>query len=170
MEFRQDGTAVLSTTVILNLFYRASEDRLSVSDTPESDKPETTTFRLDRDQLRMPPANGAEVTKTRMKGSKGHSIVGDWEYRHYTGSTAYERYTEDGRLLFRLPMDGHVTCFADGQGMLSFEDSSISALAFTLSGDELRIDQADKSSVVYQRVAGGPWYPRQPDTTPAPHR
>ncbi len=32
------------------------------------------------------------------------SIVGVWTYPYHTGGTAYEEYTQDGRMLFRLPI------------------------------------------------------------------
>ena len=32
------------------------------------------------------------------------SIVGVWSYPHPAGGTAYEEYTQDGRMLFRLPI------------------------------------------------------------------
>ena len=35
-----------------------------------------------------------------------HPIVGVWTYEHYTKSTAYERFSADGKMDLRIPMPG----------------------------------------------------------------
>jgi hypothetical protein len=45
-----------------------------------------------------------QLTRRGAAPDSGSGIVGIWSYPHPTGPTAYEEYTIDGRMLFRLPM------------------------------------------------------------------
>jgi len=89
--------------------------------------------------------------------------VGAWRYRHYTGATAYERYTDDGRVLFRLPMTAHVGCYLVSRGQLSMTEPKLVNVRFEIRHNELIMVQEGSKEFVYSRVTAGPWYPRDPE-------
>ena len=139
LELRRDGVSVASTTVIVNLFYRTSKDRLFVGEDAKLTKQSPDSrFEVQGDALVLTGPDGSTVKKERLgvRESGGDSIVGAWRYRHYTEATAYERYTEDGRLLFRLPMNAYVGCYSVSRGQLSTTEPKF-ARRFALAAPRL---------------------------------
>jgi hypothetical protein len=172
LEFRPDGTAVSSTTVIVNMFYRTEDDALFVGTTLEDIAPGTpaaSRFKVDGDNLLETRLEGQAVRKERLGARRleDQSIVGTWRYEHYTTAEAYERYTADGRLLFRLPMSAYEGCYVLVGGQLSMSEPTSSVTAVQVDGDELLLARDGKEPFRYGRVVGGPWYPRDPEVIAA---
>ena len=81
----------------------------------EKPDPKTATrFRAEATTLvRYAPNRSETFTATRIGSpdAGGSPIVGSWRYRHPTGAIAFEHYTPDGRVAFRLPMKATVGCY-----------------------------------------------------------
>jgi hypothetical protein len=162
MEFRPDGVAVLSTTVIVDMFYRTSKGRLFVGEEADPTKQsDTGGFLLEGNALVLTATDGKVLKKTRLGvADKTPSIVGSWSYRHYTDAVAFELYTVDGRLLFRLPMTAYQGCYSAAEGKLITTAPKSATIPFDVRGDELVLRQEGKEPLAYGRVKGGAWYPR----------
>lgn len=162
VEFRPDGTYVEATTVIVDFTYRVSGDRLTVEEVKED---QGARIEIQGDTLIQTQRDGSTLKKKRLgKVEEGSpAIVGAWRYRHPTGVTAYERYTPDGRLLFRLPMTSSTGCYKAAGDRLSFHkhDGKETALSLEMKTGELVLKSPGKSATVYGRAADGPWYDRE---------
>jgi hypothetical protein len=164
LEFRAEGVAVVSSTVIVNMSYRVSGDRLIVGESVSgSNQAEGVPFQVHEDSLIQTGPDGATVRKGRMekRGSLGSPIVGAWGYRHHTGAMAYERYTADGRLLFRLPLDADVGCYSVEGNQLSLTKPTATTMSFEIHGMALVLKEGGKEFLL-EHVSDGPWYPRNP--------
>jgi hypothetical protein len=86
-----------------------------------------------------------------------------WRYRHYTGALAFERYTMDGRMYFRLPMRSFVGRYALKGRELSLTQSNRPMVRMTVAfdgGDTLNLSGNNRTTP-YRRDAAGPWYERE---------
>ena len=164
VQFRSDGTVVQTMTVLVNLSYAISGDQLMINNIPEGKpSPETATrFKADAETFIRYGADGSEVPATRIGSPVAGSnpIVGSWRYRHYTGAIAFEHFTQDGRLAFRLPMKAQVDCYdvdsTTRKVMVSTSDGD-RRLQFDLAGDELKLTSGDHAWD-YGRAEWGSWY------------
>lgn len=163
MEFRADGSFVEAATFIVNTFYRATGNRVALLETsgPGAAEDPYGEFRLDGNVLVHTAPDGTTLNKDRLgKPPMANApLVGAWRYRHYTGATAYERYTDDGRMLFRLPMTGAKGCFAvKGQTLvLTRPGQQDTSTSFERRADDLVLRDAGKE-LVYGREPAGAWY------------
>ncbi len=120
---------------------------------------------IDFDELGFTTTPGGRtVRRTRVRrGRQGAPpVVGVWKSPHYAGGTAYERYTEDGRLQFRLPIasvPGRWSLEGDVLTLASEGRPAKSQRARLEPGGLLRLSSADGSEDVYRRLEGGDWYP-----------
>jgi hypothetical protein len=165
-EFRPDGTYVEATTVIVDGYYRLIGDRLVNGERPvgaDADSSKAARIKIDGDVLVETGPDGSIVRKDRVGvGGKDSRLVGAWRYRHYTDAVAFERYTDDGRMLFRLPMLSSV-----GRYILKGTELLIQRLnqrdarmTIDLQGDTLSL-ASDGQTTKYRRVSEGPWYERE---------
>jgi hypothetical protein len=83
------------------------------------------------------------------------SIVGVWSYPHPAGGTAYEEYTEDGRMLFRLPIKTtscRWTVDADRLALTVGKESTKSR--WRIAGDTLTME-AETGARTFRRERAG---------------
>jgi hypothetical protein len=167
LEFRADGTFVEATTVIVNGYYRIIDGRLVVGDQPlgsQADAAKSLRIEVDGDVLRLTAPDGAVLRKDRVgRPEVGKpAIVGAWRYRHDTGTTAFERYTDDGRMFFRLPMKSSVGRYVlqGNKLLLKRPNQADRAMTVVLAGDELTLTSTDRTAN-YRRDKAGPWYDRE---------
>lgn len=88
-----------------------------------------------------------------------HPIVGVWTYEHYTKSTAYERFSADGRVDLRIPMPGPSNgryTVSDSMLTLEFKDG-VSEFSFVRKGDLLMLTKKGDQPQSFRLVS--PWYP-----------
>lgn len=169
VEFLADGGFVQAPTVLRDGFYRLIGDRLWVDDVPphEEDVPSATRVefgvRLEGDRLITTDPEGFVIEKERFGEAAGTptSLVGTWQYRHPAGRTAFERYTADGRLLFRLP-------FSTGRGCYALRGDVV--ILTSPNGEEIRVPFELRDAELfltrvlgggpsgYRRSAEGAWY------------
>jgi hypothetical protein len=165
-EFRSDGTFVEATTVIVDGYYRLVGNRLVNGEQPVglgADVSKAARIKFDGDVLEETGPDGSVVRKERMgTGTESSPLVGAWRYRHYTDVVAFERYTADGRMFFRLPMVSSVGRYSlKGNELLIVGASQRDAtMTTTLHGDTLSLVTEGKTTN-YRRVSAGPWYERE---------
>jgi hypothetical protein len=166
IELRADGTFVEATTVLVSFDYHVAGDRIFVSEPGRKD--DGVPFRIEGDTLIQPGPEGSSIESVRKervgRAEEGSSpLVGIWRYHHDTGAIAYERYTPDGKLYFRLPMKGSTGCFEVTADRLTLKGRGRkdSVVRIVLNGDELTVRTPGGSPPVYDRSAAGPWYDRE---------
>ena len=163
IELKANGELLSSTTVIVDQIYRAADGKLFIGDSAKTltEAKDGTAFNVTKDLLVQTDQTDGEIRKKRLGGQvQGTSpLVGAWQYRHYTGAIAFERYTEDGRFLFRLPMTSQHGCYRATSDSVSLDTAGRkSTMQYTLAGASLTLRSADGKSYAYRRAE--PWYPR----------
>ena len=165
MEFRADGTFVQATTVIVDGSYRLIGDRLVVGPEASGASPDASkspSFRVEGEVLVRTGPDGSVLRADRLAGQeKGASaIVGGWRYCHPTGAIAYERYTDAGRLLFRLPMQPSKGRYALSENTLTLTKPQSPDVKLTVEvrGEDLVVSKSDGGKVAYRREKAGAWY------------
>lgn len=159
--FRKDGSFTTAMTVIVDLKYQVKDGKLYIA--KDSDKPVSFDIGLDisfeKGALVIAGKDGKKETKYRVTPKIDDPIVGIYKYRHNAGGTAYERYTPDGMLNFRLPLSKISGCFKPDKKQIRLEmkGGNSKTISYSLSGGKLIIGGDDDKSV-YNRVVGGTWY------------
>lgn len=167
LEFKPDGSFVSAFVVSVQLAYRFDKGQLftaadAASLGSEKDGPRVE---IQGDVLVLTDAKGGTLRKERVGPVEDRSrpIVGIWRYKHDTGPMAYERYTPDGQLLFRLPMSSNRGCYTLAGGTLTVDgEGARSSAKFTprVEGDGLELRREGKEPTRYRR-APSVWYPRE---------
>src|SRR5262245_28060529 len=162
LEFRADGRFVETYVILLNMFYRISGDHRALLETPgAADSVQDVTFRVDGNVLTEIGPDGTTLTKERFgkPPASGPALTGVWRYRHDTGAVAYERYADDGRFLFRLPMRSLTGCFTlDGDRLrLAHQGAPETVMAIGWRAGDLVLPGRGKEAL-YRREPAGAWY------------
>jgi hypothetical protein len=163
LQFKPNGQVLTGYTVLVDGLYRTDAGRLFIAEDPKAlvAATEAGSFTVVDNVLRQSNGQGKETEKTRVGPDPrgNHSIVGDWRYRHETGGIAFERYTEDGHLRFRLPVNFMPGCFSAGEEALVMvtPSGSKSVNQYAMEGDRLTLTTKDGQSHQYLRA--DPWYP-----------
>lgn len=166
LEFRSDGTFVEAVTVIVDMSYRVSGDRLILGEEPTTGAGDPgISFRFESDTFVVEPPEGPAVRKERIgQREPGQSpIVGMWRYRHYTGAVAFERYTPEGRLHLRLPMSSSQGCYTLAGTRLTLDHSCQKKVHVSLAwqGTDLALTLPGQKAAIYRKDPAGPWYERE---------
>ncbi len=169
IEFKPDGSYVEAFAVIVDFYYRIENGRLIAGEkefstnTNVKDAPEIV-FNGDTLLLKGKDSDCATIRMERLgkKTSEKPSIIGAWRYRHYTGGIAYERYTPDGRVNFRLPMSSSTGCYSiDGKQLTLIKNNNEKgSMPFKVQGGHLELVNKNKPATRYRREQAGAWYPR----------
>ena len=166
LEFRPDGTFVEAVTIIVDLRYRVDGRKLYTFEpgaSPSEDQ--FSTIKLMGSRLLETAFDGSQTEKVRLADSPSaaRGLVGAWSYRHYTGAIAFERYTPDGQLLFRLPMSSSVGCFVPHGKELTLAEPNKpeGSLSYEIQGDNLILTEPEGKVTRYRKSSYGPWYDRE---------
>lgn len=171
IEFKSDGSFVEAFTVIVDFHYRIENGRLIVSDkqnASDSDVKNSPEIVFDGDTLILKgkgkDPDCATVRRERLdkKTLEKPSIIGTWRYRHYTGGIAYERYTPDGLVQFRLPMSTSTGCYSVDSKQLTLikSNNERGSIPFKVQDGYLELENKNKPATRYRREQAGAWYPR----------
>ena len=159
LELAADGTLRHGTVVLVETGYRLGETgRLVLIDASGAEQAIPIT--LAGDTMTMTGPDGSTLEKTRIRSPSGapSPILGDWSYPHYTGPTAYERYTEDGTMLFRLPIKVETGTYQiDGDRLRVKISGKKAKWTWRLEGDELVVGPKGDTHR-YRKVPDGAWY------------
>src|SRR5262245_25267996 len=163
LELKADGELVTSFTMMVDGVYRTTAGSLFIAENAKAlaETTDGTRFTITRNLLVYADSDGQEVRKERLgvQSRASTPLVGDWRYRHDSGAIAYERYTDDGRLLFRLPMGSWQGCYRAASGSFSMNTPQVnSTMQYTLASGRLTLREGAGKSSAYRRAE--PWYPR----------
>ncbi len=167
LEFRPNGTFVEATVVMVSFRYEIAGDRLTVR--PTSPDPGETTeysFRLEGDRLIETEKGNQTIEKERVGKAEtdGPPILGVWSFSHGTRFAVYEKYTRDGRMLFRLPLASTTGCYQVQGDRLTLSNPAGRDVTtpFHQGSGELVLDNPQGGQpLTYRLVADGPWYDRE---------
>lgn len=163
LELKADGKVVTSFAMMVDGVYRATAGSLVIAENAKA-LAETTDgmrFTITRNVFVLTDSDGQEIRKERLGVQRRANtpLVGDWRYRHDTGAIAYERYTDDGRVLFRLPMGSRQGCYRAVSGSFSMNTPEVnSTMQYTLASGRLTLREGEGKSSAYRSAE--PWYPR----------
>src|SRR5262245_65070652 len=163
LELKADGEVVTSFAVMVDGVYRTTAGSLFFADNAKALAEATNgaSFTITQNLFVQKGSDGQEIRKERLGVQPRAStpLVGDWRYRHYTGAIAYERYTDDGRFLFRLPMGSEQGCYRAASGSLTMNTPLVDGtMQYPLAGGRLTLRESAGKSSAYRRAE--PWYPR----------
>ncbi|MEO6688749.1 MAG: hypothetical protein ABIS07_15620 [Dokdonella sp.] len=160
IEFRGDGIYVGSFGVIVDMFYRISDDQVLAGLTPEV-RDLAATFRVEGDTMTETYADSSTVARTRFGRERSGSVPvgGTWRYRHPTGPMAFEWYTDDQRLLLRIPMRSESSCYAVSADTLTVSKPSgqKASLQFEIQEQTLSLMEAGEPVRMYTK-SPAVWY------------
>lgn len=107
VEFHSDGTYALFITAMDDYTYTVRKNKLTTIESLDGTK-ETFPIVFDRGNLIVKNGNGrgSDRVMTRQSASNPKQpILGTWKFSHPTGATAFETFTKDGHMYFRMPLD-----------------------------------------------------------------
>lgn len=167
VEFRPDGSYVEATAVLVDMYYRATGDQLTLSEKPVVETAEAGNsfpIKIEGDTLTQEMPGGPKIRKERIGGTETGKapIVGVWRYRHPTGGLAFERYTSDGQVYLRIPLTSSLGCYKlDGPKLsLTRNQKEDVSGTFEMKGEDLALNFAGKEPGTYRKDVAGPWYDR----------
>lgn len=165
LEFRADGTMISAFAIVLQFAYSFDRGTLFTADnaTALAAEVEGPRIEIEGNVLVLTDAKGGSVRKERVGPVEdpGRPIVGVWRYRHDRGPMAYERYTADGQLSFRMPLSSNHGCYTLTGGTLTVDvDAKPAKFTPRLEGDALELKREGHPSSHYRR-APSVWYPRE---------
>lgn len=161
IEFRMDGSYTAAATVLVDLRYEVKNGRLYTGKNigePVSYEA-GAEIKFENNALVLIGQNGEKEVRKRIGPGRADSVVGKYKYRHYTGAIAYERFTADGVMQFRLPMRSTLGCYqaTETEVKVFLPDQEAKTLSYKLSTDQLVLFDQQKPST-YKRVKDGAWY------------
>jgi hypothetical protein len=163
-EFRPDGTFVDAVVVMVEIPYRVTGDRLVLGEEPPAGKPDTrqtTSIRFEGDALLQTGPDGSVLRRERQPGgAKTSRVLGDWRYCHYAGVIAYDRFTESGKMLLRLPMrssTGRYLVAGDALTLSKPSQPDVQLKAEVRDG-KLVVSGSDGKRAEYRHEPSGAWY------------
>ncbi len=165
LEFKPDGSFVSAFAVMVQLAYRLDQGTLFTAGDAAALASEKEGARLviQGDTLTLTDPKDATLRKERVGPVEDPSrpIVGVWRYKHDSGAVAYERYTRDGQLSFRLPISSNRGCYAASGGTVTVEAERTRPASFTarVEGDSLDLRREGKDT--RYRRAPSAWYARE---------
>jgi hypothetical protein len=161
IEFRSDGSMAESPTVLVDSYYRVSGDRLIIGERPNPEPGDETTswpLRLEGNSM-IPERSGVTAERVSSPVPGQLSLLGVWRTPFPAGGMAYERYTSEGRLYFRLPMRPSKGCYEfDGTKLTLTIEARKTSSAVELRGDDLSLKSPHGDAARYHREPAGPWY------------
>lgn len=159
LEFTDDGRFAQLAVVLVEAGYRLEDEALVFID--DAGQEQVMPIRFDAGAMKMSGPDGTELRKTRIDDPSGgeSAILGAWSYDYPGQGTAFERYTEDGRMLFRLVLRAERGTYEVKGKKVRLDAPNQKALVwrFDREAEELVIGpRGDQAR--YRLVAGGPWY------------
>lgn len=164
-EFRSDGSFVVSPTVLVESYYRISGDQVIIGEKPNPEPGDHTTslpLRIEGNRM-VPGAGGVAGERVGSPVPGQPPLVGVWRTPFPTGGMVYEKYTPEGRMLFRFPMRPEKGCYGfDGAKLTLAMNGKQESGSAAVRGDELTLNFPNRDADKYHRDPAGPWYPLEP--------
>lgn len=161
IEFKIDGSYIAAVTVLVDLRYDVKDGRLYTGkNTGEPVSYEAgAEIKVENNALVLIGQNGEKEVRKRISPGRANSVVGKYKYRHYTGAIAYEQFTADGIMQFRLPVRSTRGCYlvTGNEVKVIPPDQEAKTLQYKLStGRLVLVNQKNPST--YNHVKDGAWY------------
>lgn len=160
-EFRDDGSYTTAVTVIVDLNYDIRDGifYMSHNKTEPINYEKGAKIEINEVGFTLTGENGEKEVKTKELPSKDKTIVGKYKYRHYSGGIAYEKYTSDGTIKFRLPMKSISGCYSIDNDtiILAQAEKELSEIKYKATNDNLTL-KSKEGTYSYNSVPEGAWY------------
>jgi len=156
LELRADGNLRHCTVVLVEIDYRLEGDHVILSDPSGTDQGPGAT--LGDNVMILTDADGSTLEKSRFRAPRGGGspILGDWFYSYQGQATAFERYTADGKVSFRLPLRIETGTYQlDGDRLRVTLDGQDQEWLWSVEGDELLVGPRGKQSRYRRRRRPG---------------
>ena len=159
-EFHSDSTASLTPGAMVDFTYRLEGAQLVMVFTDPSSgsvTEDTVEVHISGDtMIQRDPESGQETRLVRSKAPEAGNppIVGAWSFEHYTGGTAFQIFTADGKAHLRVPFDVERGRFTVSGHTLTLFMKETLVYRYTIDGAVLTLTPADGRPRQYQRV---PW-------------
>ena len=161
IEFRNDGTYTMAVTVLIELSYEIKNGKFFMSHNKgESiDYDKGAKIEITKLGFTLTNENGETEVKIKERPSKEKTIVGKYIYRHYTGAMAFEKYTNDGIVKFRLPKKSFSGCFFIDENTIKVTrpHEETVEMKYKLSNTVLYLNNSEGKNS-YNFVSEGTWY------------
>ena len=160
-EFRDDGSYTTAVTVLVDLTYDIKDGNFYMS----HNKGESINYEkgakieITESGFTLIHKGGKKEVKTKEAPSTEKTIVGTYKYRHYSGGMAYEKYTSDGLIKFRLPMKSASGCYTIDKNTITITqaEKEPSKMIYKVTGGVLGLKDS-KGKYSYNLVPEGTWY------------
>jgi hypothetical protein len=160
-EFRKDGTYTSAVTVLVDLTYVIKNGVFYTSNNKDKaiNYEKGTKIEITKSGFTLIRDDGNKEIRTKIIPSNELTIVGTYKYRHSSGGIAYEKYTSDGLVKFRLPMESSSGCYAiDGNTItIKRHNKEPSKMIYNASENMLKLKDS-KGTYSYNLVPEGAWY------------
>jgi hypothetical protein len=141
LSFGIDNSLTFAVGALVDMKYRHAGDSLFVID-QEGDT-RASQIKIVADTLIETRSRGAQKKMRVGAAVAADSLLGLWSYPHYTGVTAFEEYTADGRLRLRVPVrtlrGTYVTAGQTAMLHLMGDGGGDREVKFAVSGDTLQL-------------------------------
>lgn len=162
VEFRGDGSYTTAVTVIVDVAYDVKDGRFYTA----KNKGEPISYdkglkiEVSNAGFSLTGDDGKKEIREKQVAGTEQTIVGTYRYRHYSGGMAYEKYTDDGLLKFRLPMSAESGCYSTNRRKVTIklDKGEEKELNFRVDG-KLLVLEGKKGKFSYDLVPEGAWYP-----------
>jgi hypothetical protein len=154
---KADGNVLSWMMVKVDGTYALDGDALTMGGALGGEKPHTVRIAIDGDRM-VQTAEGGERQTMRRVGT-GSGLHGTWQFKHYVGQTAFQRFRADGTTSLRLVMGTIVVRRYD-----ALENGAIALRAGKkLTKATLRVREGvlveDGGTTRLVRAGSMPWYP-----------
>jgi len=163
MLINADGTCEYTVTLKVTFKYTFDAGTLTFAGDEYGTPPATLAVAFAGDTFVATPRSGEAVTRTRAgaPADAAKPLIGVWRYPHATGGTAWERYTADGTMEFRMPTSERPARCAVAGGRLAILSPEMKTDArYEVKGGKLLLFGSAGEARVFAPVAGGRWYGR----------
>jgi len=161
LEFREDGSYTSAVTVIVDLTYDIKDGSFYMSHNKDEqiNYEKGKQIEITESGFTLTDENGEEEMKTKVTPGTEKTIVGKYKYRHYSGAIAYEKYTSDGIVKFRLPMNSVSGCYLLHKNTITITHSKKEPSEMTYEASDGLLNLKDlKGKHSYNLVPEGAWY------------
>lgn len=160
-EFKNDGSYTAATVVLVNLTYEIKDGKFYMSQNPgeQINYTKGAAIEVTETGFTLTGEDGTKEVKVKKVQNNEKTIIGEYKYHHYTGGTAYEKYTSDGEMKFRLPMKSVSGCYSINNGEISVTQNAKkpAKISYIISSGNLTL-KSPEGEYLYSLVPEGTWY------------
>jgi hypothetical protein len=158
LDLQDAGRLRQSVVVLVESAYRLEGGRVLMDDDSTAEELIWTVTEPDTMELSVPGAGVMRKRRFQDPSNGRWRLVGDWTADPPGKLQAFERYTEDGRMLLRLPMKTDLGTYRlDGDRLQVEMEGRSQEWTWRLDGEELVVGSPGEEQR-FRRVPEGAWY------------